>query len=136
MPDFLAYWVTGLRHLFKQVSFSVGFFQNISSLFRVLISQNFVNRSVVMLFGLVLFCTCGNIPEHIESRFVGSGGPFVCPETQVFQCRRTITEERHIFFAQHGIKFLLGPSLGVSRVSNDDHFRRSRSRFVTNSDRS
>ena len=33
-----------------------------------------------------------------------------------------MTEESEIFFAQHGIKFTFEPSLGVSRVRNDDHF--------------
>ena len=47
---------------------------------------------------------------------------FQCPETQVFQCRRTVAEESKRRFAQHEIDFTFGPSLGVSRVSNDDHF--------------
>ena len=40
----------------------------------------------------------------------------VCPETQTFPCRRSITES-DITFAQHGINFALGPSLLVSLVS-------------------
>ena len=40
----------------------------------------------------------------------------------LFQCHRKITEESEIPIAQHGINCTFGPSLGVSRVSNDDHF--------------
>ena len=45
----------------------------------------------------------------------------MCPETQVFQCHRTIAEENEISSAQRGINLALGPSLGVSRVGDDDH---------------
>ena len=44
----------------------------------------------------------------------------VCAETQIFQCLKTITEDFEISFAQHGINSTFGPSLGVSRVSNDE----------------
>ena len=43
------------------------------------------------------------------------------PETQVFPCRRTITEECEISLTQRGINLAFGPSLSVSRVSYDDH---------------
>ena len=44
------------------------------------------------------------------------------PEAKTFQCRGTVTEDSRISMAQHGINFVFGPSLGVSRVYNVDHF--------------
>ena len=45
----------------------------------------------------------------------------MCPETQVFQCHKTITEECKVSLTQRGINYAFGPSLSVSRVSFDDH---------------
>ena len=48
-----------------------------------------------------------------------SKSALVCPETQVFQCHKTITEESETSFAQQiGINVTFGPCGGVSRVSN------------------
>ena len=45
----------------------------------------------------------------------------MCPKTQgFFQCHKTITEESDVSLTQRGINLAFGPSLSVSRVSNDD----------------
>ena len=50
--------MTRRRYLLKQICFTPSFSQDISSTFRVLVLQNFVDRSLITLFSLVLFCTC------------------------------------------------------------------------------
>ena len=116
--------MTKKRYLFRWVSFSVGLFQSISSSFYVWISQNFVNRSMIVLFSSVLFCNCGTCLSALRRvelfgdrtidvrKFVriqtiqvlwSARSTFVCPGTLMFSCCRTITEEIEISFAQHGI---------------------------------
>ena len=96
-----------------------------------------------MLFSLILFCTCETYLNescrlevfgdrtkdvHKFDRFqviqvsCDTMGKLVCPETQVFQCHRTATEEMSMSFAEHGNNFSFRPSLDMSCVRNDDHF--------------
>ena len=49
--------MTRKRYLFKQISFLISFIQGISSFFRILVSQNLVNRSMIVPFSLISFCT-------------------------------------------------------------------------------
>ena len=50
--------MTKKRYLFKQTSFLVSFIQDTSSYFHALVSQNFVNHTLIVPFSLIFFSTC------------------------------------------------------------------------------
>ena len=124
--------MTKKKHQFKQISFSVSFFQDISSLFHVLISQNFVIRSMM----LDLCCTCetylstssqvlafSDRTENVQKfdRFQIVHVSYA-QKTQTFQCHGTITVESNIPLHNMGsTKRSDHLCVCVSRVRNDDH---------------